>query len=133
MMRRKVKQLVCRVIEVPAPQRSTHVGDVRRKHIPNVRSFASSSPPSPGWKYMLEQVAAGKISPVDAMQQMNTEQANTQVLESFANLDHTRQKRTGFPEAVFAEGKSPLQTAAILDDMAKNADPGSISAILATR
>lgn len=41
-----------------------------------------------------------------------------EALNSFANLDHSRTKRTGFPEAVFAEGKSALQVASILDDMA---------------
>jgi hypothetical protein len=40
------------------------------------------------------------------------------VLESFANLDHDRSARTGFPEAVFAEGKTTEQVAAILEAMA---------------
>uniref|UniRef100_A0A7S1ZTF0 phosphoribosylaminoimidazole carboxylase n=1 Tax=Ditylum brightwellii TaxID=49249 RepID=A0A7S1ZTF0_9STRA len=39
-------------------------------------------------------------------------------LESFANLDHSRAKRTGFPEAIFAAGKTPEQIVSILDDMA---------------
>eukprot|EP00978_Attheya_sp_CCMP212_P013408 scaffold33711_cov54-Attheya_sp.AAC.7 len=42
----------------------------------------------------------------------------TTTLESFANLDHGRSRRTGFPEAIFAAGKTPEQIAAILDDMA---------------
>lgn len=42
----------------------------------------------------------------------------TTPLESFANLDHDRARRTGFPEAIFAEGKTPSQIASILDDMA---------------
>ena len=41
-------------------------------------------------------------------------------LNSFANLDHKRAARTGFPEAVFASGKTPQQIASILDDMALN-------------
>jgi len=45
-----------------------------------------------------------------------------QLLESFANLDHGRSRRTGFPEAVFAEGKTPNQVARILDDMARSAN-----------
>jgi len=102
-------------------------------HVRNGRNFSSHSSPPPEWEGILEQVAAGKISPTDAMKQMSMGQSNAQVLESFANLDHTRQRRTGFPEAVFAEGKTPLQVAAILDDMAKNADPESTCAILATR
>ena len=64
------------------------------------------------------------------------------LLESFANLDHGRAKRTGFPEAVFAEGKTTDQVAKILDDMARNSietnlgEDGAVMArnpILATR
>lgn len=42
------------------------------------------------------------------------------ILDSFANLDHTRANRTGFPEAIFGAGKTPQQIATILDDMAAN-------------
>lgn len=65
------------------------------------------------------------------------------ILKSFANLDHGRSKRTGFPEAVFAEGKTPQQVASILDDMARSVNESSSSssscgggagnAVLATR
>jgi NCAIR mutase (PurE)-related protein len=41
-------------------------------------------------------------------------------IKAFANLDHSRTGRTGFPEAVFAEGKTPDQVARILDDMARS-------------
>ena len=62
-------------------------------------------------------------------------------LESFANLDHKRTNRTGFPEAVFSEGKTAKQIRDILDDMAKHVntavESGDASvaekAILATR
>lgn len=94
--------------------------------------FSTRSPPSE-WRDLLEPVASGKLSPEDAMRHTGQTQTNAEVLESFANLDHNRQKRAGFPEAVFAEGKTPLQVAAILDDMAKHADPESSSSILATR
>jgi len=43
------------------------------------------------------------------------------LLSSFANLDHRRARRTGFPEAVFGQGKTPGQVHAILDSMARNA------------
>lgn len=66
-----------------------------------------------------------------------------ELLNSFANLDHTRSSRTGFPEAVFGAGKTPNQIAMILDDMARHFNEqvaerdGSIEncerAILATR
>ena len=62
-------------------------------------------------------------------------------LESFANPDHKRTKRTGFPEAVFSEGKTAAQIRDILDDMAhhvnnavENGDASvAEKAILATR
>lgn len=62
-------------------------------------------------------------------------------LESFANLDHNRFNRTGFPEAVFASGKTVEQIATILDDMARHVNTSTDdsgegvanSAILATR
>ena len=97
------------------------------------RRTLSTLPPPPEWRDLLEKVAAGKISPEEAIHQTSKTQTNAEVLESFANLDHNRQKRAGFPEAVFAEGKTPLQVAIILDDMAKHADPESTSSILATR
>jgi hypothetical protein len=40
------------------------------------------------------------------------------LLQSFATLDHDRWKRTGFPEAVFGEGKTAQQIAIILESMA---------------
>jgi NCAIR mutase (PurE)-related protein len=65
------------------------------------------------------------------------------VLETFANLDHDRTSRTGFPEAVFAEGKTSDQVALILEAMAGkvnerarvdvDATNDNIRAILATR
>jgi NCAIR mutase (PurE)-related protein len=66
-----------------------------------------------------------------------------EVLRSFANLDHTRSSRAGFPEAVFGTGKTPDQISRILDDMARNFNDQALSeqgrilnserAILATR
>jgi len=62
----------------------------------------------------------------------------SEVLESFANLDHSRTQRTGFPEAIFAQGKTAQQVATILDDMAENVNKllkegVAHSPILATR
>lgn len=47
-------------------------------------------------------------------------QSPDEILKSFANLDHRRASRTGFPEAVFGQGKTPSQIHAILDSMAQN-------------
>ncbi len=40
-------------------------------------------------------------------------------IERLANLDHHRAKRTGIPEAVFSEGKTPDQVVAILEQLAE--------------
>lgn len=50
---------------------------------------------------------------------------------SFANLDLNRAGRVGFPEAIFASGKTPLQVATILDAMAKHVNE-SIAAAAVT-
>jgi NCAIR mutase (PurE)-related protein len=38
----------------------------------------------------------------------------------FANVDHHRSLRQGFPEAVFGAGKTPEQVARIVESLAKN-------------
>jgi NCAIR mutase (PurE)-related protein len=83
---------------------------------------------------ILEQVKEGHVSPNDAVGLLSAQETNEEVLSSFANLDHSRSQRTGFPEAVFGQGKTPQQVAKILDDMARSANEQSnSSAILATR
>jgi hypothetical protein len=89
---------------------------------------------------ILEQVKEGSVSPSDAVGFISEETTNEEVLRSFANLDHSRSQRTGFPEAVFAQGKTPQQVAKILDDMARSTNESAAtgeystsSAILATR
>jgi hypothetical protein len=109
-----------------------------RTNLPLFRGASSSvKDPPPPWKDLLHQVAAGRLSPDDALHQMSsaatTVESNAHVLESFATIDHTRQARTGFPEAVFSQGKTPPQVAAILDDMAQHAPAESTTAVLATR
>lgn len=51
-----------------------------------------------------------------------------EILSTFANLDHRRASRTGFPEAVFGQGKTPAQIHAILDSMAKNVNESIVAA-----
>jgi NCAIR mutase (PurE)-related protein len=67
------------------------------------------------------------------MKHRDVDSANTHGsnLLSFANIDYKRAKRTGFPEAIFAQGKTPYQIVSILDSMA--AASQSSSPILATR
>lgn len=102
---------------------------------------------------LLEDVKNGAMQPSDVeklirsgnFQTSGTTAATTtspeETLQAFANLDHTRSSRTGFPEAVFASGKTPHQVAKILDDMARHLNEQisdgvveqSQRAILATR
>ncbi|MBI3004117.1 MAG: nickel pincer cofactor biosynthesis protein LarB [Ignavibacteriales bacterium] len=42
-----------------------------------------------------------------------------EILEQFARLDIQRRDRTGIPEAIFAEGKTPEQVARMLDALAE--------------
>ena len=73
----------------------------------------------------LERVKDGKLEPPEAeliISKAGTAAATTpeETLEAFANLDHGRARRTGFPEAVFAAGKTAYQVATILDDFARD-------------
>lgn len=53
-------------------------------------------------------------------QHQNHQQHDEQILHSFAELDHDRSIRTGFPEVIYGENKTVNQIALILDDMAKS-------------
>jgi NCAIR mutase (PurE)-related protein len=50
----------------------------------------------------------------------NNNDNDDDILSSFASLDHDRASRTGYPEAVFGQGKTPSQIHLILDSMARN-------------
>jgi NCAIR mutase (PurE)-related protein len=88
---------------------------------------------------LLLQIEKGQLTARQAHQKLQTEPAeddneattNITLLESFANLDHGRSRRTGFPEAIFAAGKTPEQIAAILDNMAHHVN-SSIPAVRQT-
>jgi NCAIR mutase (PurE)-related protein len=92
--------------------------------------------------YILEKVRDGSLQPSQAEELIKKNEIDPEdTLKSFANLDHYRTRRTGFPEAVFAAGKTPEQVVRILDDMARSLNEqikegtakGSQLAILATR
>ena len=63
---------------------------------------------------LLERIAAGKLSPGDAITQV--ERASYQEM-GFAKLDHQRARRLGFPEVVYAEGKAPDHLLAICKEL----------------
>ena len=79
---------------------------------------------------ILQDVQNGTLSIVDAERRLSNrinqgdvsakKSTPEEILESYANLDHTRAKRSGFPEVVFGEGKTSQQIVSILDDMARH-------------
>src|SRR2546427_10293588 len=64
---------------------------------------------------LLEAVQTGRVSPDQAADQLRTLPYEDL---GFAKVDHHRALRRGFPEAVFGEGKTPEQIAAIVDRIA---------------
>src|SRR5262245_66474615 len=74
---------------------------------------------------LLEEVRANRLPIAEALQQLR--ELPFQTLE-FARVDTHRHLRTGFPEVVFGEGKTPEQIADILAELSKGG-----STALATR
>lgn len=56
---------------------------------------------------VLEQIKNGEISVDEAL--VSLKNLPYESLGNFANIDHHRQMRTGFPEVIFAQGKTPAQ------------------------
>jgi NCAIR mutase (PurE)-related protein len=99
--------------------RRTHLGT----SIKDIRSSFSTKGDVESIATILNRVKDGDLSVEGAesqLQQIALQKTNESDLQSFANLDHKRAWRTGFPEAVFASGKTAQQVCAILDDMALN-------------
>ena len=76
-------------------------------------------------KDMLESVAAGTLSPKDALDHLRNLPYEDL---GFAKVDHHRMLRRGFPETIFASGKTPEQVVTIITRMR-----ASGSNVLATR
>jgi len=76
-------------------------------------------------RHLLNAVAAGSVSAEAATERLKG--LGTDDL-GFARLDRHRQLRTGFPEVIYGEGKTPEQIAAIAQHMAGSGIP-----VLATR
>jgi NCAIR mutase (PurE)-related protein len=66
---------------------------------------------------ILNLVAEGKLEPQAAMEELK--ELPYQDL-GFANIDQHRNIRTGYPETIYCEGKTPDQVAAIIDRMKEN-------------
>jgi len=108
---------MCRQILLKPVSKTTH----RHRHLVTTSSKESI-------QSILQNVQNGSISIIKAEERLlhslktkNTSidtNKNINVLEAYANIDHHRSERAGFPEAVFAQGKTPEQVVSILDNMA---------------
>ncbi|KAE8911992.1 hypothetical protein PF005_g2682 [Phytophthora fragariae] len=65
---------------------------------------------------LLQRVADGKVSP-QAAAELCGPGAEYEAVGDFAKIDTKREARTGFPEVVYAESKTPEQVAAIMKVM----------------
>jgi pyridinium-3,5-biscarboxylic acid mononucleotide synthase len=76
---------------------------------------------------LLQEVRSGKVSPDDAVARMRHMPFEDL---GFAKIDHHRRVRSGMPEVIFAQGKTPAQVARIFKSMA--AQGGNVLATKAT-
>jgi NCAIR mutase (PurE)-related protein len=72
-------------------------------------------PQPPAMRKLLQRVAAGELSPEDAMASLRSLPFEDL---GFAKLDHHRALRKGFAEVVFCQGKTPQQAAEIIQRLA---------------
>jgi pyridinium-3,5-biscarboxylic acid mononucleotide synthase len=75
---------------------------------------------------LLNDVAQGHISPAAALDQLKY--LNFEPVGDFAHIDHHRALRTGFPEVIWGQDKTPEQIAQIMEAMRDRA-----AVIMATR
>lgn len=68
-------------------------------------------------KLLLEEVAAGRVAPEDAMARLRTLPFEDL---GFAKVDHHRSLRRGFPETIFCSGKTSSQVAQIVGRMCEH-------------
>jgi NCAIR mutase (PurE)-related protein len=74
---------------------------------------------------LLSSVASGSCSPEDAAQRLATPEFAVVAGEDgtiHARIDHHRALRCGFPEVVFAQGKSPRQVAEIVRELLEHGE-----------
>src|SRR2546423_12777536 len=77
----------------------------------------------PSLRELLEDVAGGVTSPAAALDRLRSLPFADL---GFARVDHHRQLRQGFPEAVYAPGKTPAQCAAIVAELVSGPTAGPI-------
>jgi NCAIR mutase (PurE)-related protein len=64
---------------------------------------------------LLQAIADGKVSPQEGVEELK--HLNFESIEDFAKIDHHRQIRTGFPEVIWSQGKTPEQMIKIINVM----------------
>ncbi len=64
---------------------------------------------------LLASVAEGNITPTDALEKLK--HFDFEPVGDFARIDHHRRLRTGFPEVIWGQGKTPDQIAQIMGTM----------------
>ncbi|CAI5480159.1 unnamed protein product, partial [Closterium sp. Yama58-4] len=89
-----------------------------------------------GRRNSARRVGSPRVQADDAAERATAAEADP--LEQFARIDHGRQSRTGMPEVVYGQGKTPQQIAAILTAMADRASQtggqgGGQRVVMATR
>jgi NCAIR mutase (PurE)-related protein len=67
---------------------------------------------------LLDSVAVGTISPAEALQSLRN--FAVEPVAEFAQIDHHRTLRTGFPEVIWGPGKTPDQIAQIFEVMRRS-------------
>lgn len=70
---------------------------------------------------LLQAIAQGEISPQEGVERL--QHLNFESLEDFAKIDHHRQLRTGFPEVIWSQGKTPSQIIQIMNAMRSHGSP----------
>jgi NCAIR mutase (PurE)-related protein len=71
-------------------------------------------------KQLLEGVQSGRVDVNSALEELR--RLPYENVDGFANLDHHRGLRNGFPEVVLGQGKQPAQVAAIVKRLAAKSD-----------
>ena len=73
---------------------------------------------------MLRRYKDGRLSEREAVAYL--EKSSVEEL-GFAEVDHARERRQGFPEVIYGEGKTGEQVLAIMESLAKSSAPATVS------
>jgi pyridinium-3,5-biscarboxylic acid mononucleotide synthase len=72
-------------------------------------------------RQLLDDVASGELSPDAALERLS-HLPFTETASGTARVDHHREIRTGFPEVIFCEGKTPQQVRSIARELLEHGD-----------